>query len=134
MKRFVDTNLFLRYFTKDDEEKAERVLALLQKVEGGEERLITSPLVIFEMIFTLEKFYKVPRDEIRELILPILALKELEIPHKPVYQQALDFYLKYPVSFSDAFNAAFMSAKNIKEIYSYDEDFDKIKELKRIVP
>ena len=134
MKRFIDTNLFLRYFTNDDEVKAKQVLQLLQRVELGEEQIITSPLVIFEIIFTLEKFYKVPRSEIRELMLPILALKGLELFFKGTYQQALEIYLKHPISFADAFNAAFMMAKDIKEIYSYDEDFEKIKRIKRITP
>ena len=133
MKRFIDTNLFLRYFTNDDEVKARRVLELLQRVERGEERLITSPLVIFEIIFTLEKFYRVSRNEIRELMLPILALKGMEVSFKGIYEQALELYVKHSISFTDAFNAAFMLTKDIKEIYSYDEDFDKIKEIKRIV-
>ncbi len=134
MKRFIDTNLFLRYFTCDDEVKAKRVLALLQRAARGEEQLVTSPLVIFETIFTLEKFYKVPKDEIRELMLSILALKGLELHHRKVFEQAFDFYLAYSISFTDAFNAAFMEAKSVKEIYSYDKDFDKVKEVKRIVP
>ena len=59
--RFIDTNLFIRYFTRDDEEKAQKVLALLKRVEEDRERVITSPLVIFETIFTLESFCKVPK-------------------------------------------------------------------------
>ena len=134
MKRFIDTNLFLRYFTNDDETKAKQVLELLLRMERGEERLITSPLVIFETIFTLEKFYKVPKTEIRELMLPILALKGLEVPFKEMYQQALELYIKHSISFTDAFNAVFMLSGGIKEIYSYDKDFEKIKEIKRLVP
>lgn len=134
MKRFIGTNLFLRYFTKDDEIKAKRVLGLLKKIEYGEEDVITSPLVIFEIIFTLEKFYKISKSEIRDLVLPILALKGLEVPFKGIYQSAMDFYVKYSIPFTDAFNIAFMQAKDIKEIYSYDEDFEKIKGIRRFVP
>ena len=65
--RFIDTNLFLRYFTRDDEEKAEKVLNLLKRIERNEEQVITSSLVMFEVIFTLESFYKVSREEIKEL-------------------------------------------------------------------
>ncbi|NLJ38422.1 MAG: type II toxin-antitoxin system VapC family toxin, partial [Candidatus Atribacteria bacterium] len=66
--RFIDTNVFLRYYTRDDEKKAEEVLRLLQKVEKNEEKVITSPLVIFEVIFTLEKYYEVPKKEILNLL------------------------------------------------------------------
>jgi predicted nucleic acid-binding protein len=33
MRKFLDTNIFLRYFTKDDEKKAYDVLALLKRIE-----------------------------------------------------------------------------------------------------
>ena len=133
--RFVDTNLSLRYFTRDNEEKAQKVLTLLKRVEKNEEKITTSPLVIFETIFTLESFYKVPKKEIKELMFPILSLKGLELPDKGIYQQALDTYIKKGISFTDAFNATFIFKKGIKEIYSYDDkDFDKIKGIKRITP
>lgn len=42
--RFIDTNLFIRYFTRDDEEKAQKVLALLKRVERDKERITLSEL------------------------------------------------------------------------------------------
>ncbi len=68
---FVDTNILLRYLTRDDEQKAQRALQLLMRVEKGEEKVVTSSLVIFEAVFTLQSFYKVSRSRIKELILPI---------------------------------------------------------------
>jgi aryl-alcohol dehydrogenase-like predicted oxidoreductase len=55
--RFLDTNILLRYFTKDDEAKAHKALVLLQRIERGEERVETSLSVIFETVFTLDNFY-----------------------------------------------------------------------------
>ena len=132
--RFIDTNLFIRYFTRDEEEKAQRVLALLKRVEKGEEKITTSSLVIFETIFTLESFYEVPKQQMKELMLPILNLKGLKLPDKELYQQALDNYVKKNISFVDAFKATFILKKGNKEIYSYDEDFDKIRGIKRVTP
>ena len=54
--RFLDTNILLRYLTRDDEEKARRALALLLRVERGEEEVVTSPMVVFETIFTLQRY------------------------------------------------------------------------------
>jgi len=48
--RFIDTNLFLRYFTKDDGKKAQKVLELLKRLEKEKESVITSSLVVFENI------------------------------------------------------------------------------------
>ena len=132
--RFLDTNLLIRYFTRDDEEKAQKVLKLLKRVERGEERVITSPLVLFEIVFTLQSFYKVPREKIKELLSPILELRGLKLSDKEIYHSALDIYAKKNLSFADAFNAAIALKKGIKEIYSYDEDFDKIEGIRRVVP
>ena len=68
---------------------------------------MTSPLVIFETVFTLQKFYSTPRSEIRDLLLPILGMQGLMLTEKPVFQHALDLYVEYNISFADAFNAAY---------------------------
>jgi predicted nucleic acid-binding protein len=134
MRKFLDTNIFLRYLTKDDEEKAYKVLDLLKKIERGEEKTITSPLVIFELIFTLQKYYKLPKEEIRDLVLPLINLRGLKLPYKAVFEKALETFPNTNVSFVDLFNYFFMLEHEVKEIYSYDEDFDKLPEVKRLVP
>ena|SRR5579863_481566 len=131
---FVDTNILLRYLTRDDEQKAQRALNLLVKVEQGEEKVVTSSLVIFETIFTLQHSYKVSRQQIRELILPIIALRGLHLPGKNIYYQAFDFYITKNISFADAYNAAYMLSEGISNIYSWDKDFDRIEGVVRLEP
>lgn len=131
---FLDTNILMRYFTGEDERKAEHALNLLTRVERGEERIITSSLVIFETIFTLQSFYKVPRQRIKELVLPIISLRGLQLPDKDIYYQAFDLYVTKNISFADAFNAAYMLSEEIYNIYSWDRDFDKIEGIVRLEP
>jgi predicted nucleic-acid-binding protein len=132
--RFVDTNILLRFLTNDDAVKANRVLLLLKRVEEGKEKIITSPLVIFELIFTLDKFYKVSRDDIAETVSAIIGLEGFAVEFKTVFISALKLFADKNISFADAFNASVMKSKNIAEIYSYDTDFDKIDKIKRIEP
>jgi predicted nucleic acid-binding protein len=132
--RFIDTNLFIRYFTRDDEEKAEAVLKLLKRVEKNEERIITSPLVIFELVFTLGSYYKVPRREIKEIMQPVFNLRGLRLDYRDVFEAALELYSQSNLSFTDAFNACFMNKREIEEIYSFDRDFDQLEGIKRVVP
>src|SRR5947199_9690937 len=115
---FIDTNILLRYLTRDDEQKAQRTLNLLMKVERGEEKVITSSLVIFETIFTLQSFYKVPRPRIKELVLPVISLKGLQLAGKHVYYQAFDLYVNRNISFADDYNAAYMLDEKLEHIYS----------------
>ena len=59
--RFLDANIMLRYFTRNDPDKAQRARALLERVERRDEKVITSTLVVFETVFTLQRTYKVAR-------------------------------------------------------------------------
>ncbi|MCX6021120.1 MAG: PIN domain-containing protein [Chloroflexi bacterium] len=132
--RFLDTNILLRYFTRDDEEKARNALALFVRVEQGEERVETSTLVIFETVFTLLRFYRVERPRIRELIATLLRLRGLHLPGKHLCLDALDLYVQRNISFADAYNAVYMKSRGLSEIYTWDTDFDKIEGITRVEP
>lgn len=132
--RFLDTNILLRYLTRDDEEKADRALALLLRVEQGQEVLVTSPLVVFETVFTLQRSYHVPRNQIRDLTLPIIDLRGLHLPDKNLYHQAFDLYVNDNISFADAYNVAYMRARGLSEVYSWDAHFDRVPDVTRVEP
>ncbi len=132
--RFLDTNILICYFSKDDEEKAQKALGLLQRIERGEERAETSLPVIFETVFTLQRRYHVPRAQIKALLLPILRMRGLRLPSKSLCIAALDIYVERNISYVDAFNAVYMRAKRMREIYSWDKDFDAIEGITRIEP
>lgn len=132
--RLLDTNVLLRYFTRDHPAQADRALALLQRVERGDETVMTTPLVIFEVIFTLQTYYHVPRAEVNRLVRLVLALPGLRLPGKRLFEQALALYVTYNISFADAYNVASMQSSGITEIYSWDRGFDRIPGITRIEP
>lgn len=132
--RFLDTNILLRYFTCDDGEKARWVLALLLRVERGEERVETSLPGVFETVFTLQKSYDVPRDRIRDLVMNVIRLRNLHLPGKNLLADAFDLYVTTNISFVDAYNAVYLKSRGMTEIYSWDTDFDKIDGIIRVEP
>jgi uncharacterized protein len=132
--RFLDTRLLIRYFTRDDPEKAGRVLALLQRVEAGQERVAISSLVIFECVFVLQHSYKLPRQTIKEALEDVLSLRGMQIPNKSLYYQAFDVYVSTNISFADAYNSTYMASINLTEIYSFDDDLDKLPGVIRVEP
>ncbi|MCP4397698.1 MAG: type II toxin-antitoxin system VapC family toxin [bacterium] len=71
---FVDTNLFLRYLTNDMPERADAVEELLQKAAAGDVGLVTNSLVMADIVWTLESFYQLEREEIRKKIVAIFIL------------------------------------------------------------
>ncbi len=134
MARFLDTNILMRYFTNDDPAKAEAAFALLQRIERDEERVVTSPLVIFEAIFLLERRYKVSKADIREQVGDVLSLRSLHLTEKSLCRDALDVYVEKNISYPDAYHAVWMQTRDITEVYSWDREFDRIPDLTRIEP
>ena len=132
--RFLDTNILMRYLAGDDEQKAQKALDLLIRIEKGEEKGITSPLVIFETVFLLQRSYKVPKQRIREILLPIISLRNLYLPDKNLCYQAFVIYVDKNIPFADAYYAAYMLKEGISHIYSWDKDFDKIEGITRLEP
>jgi uncharacterized protein len=133
-RRFVDTNIFLRYLTGDDPLKYERCRAMFRKAIEGEIEIATSGIVIAELIWTLSSYYKVPKAEVIEKISVIVGTESLFIPDKDVVADALVLYARKNIDYIDAYNAVFMKYQGLREIYSYDEDFDVVEEIKRREP
>lgn len=134
--QFVDANVFLRFLTRDDPVKAERVKDLLERAERGEVALLTSESVIAELVFVLSspRLYNLGRDRIRALLTPILALKGLKLPQRAAFLRALDLCATTPMDFVDALAIAQMEAGGMTEVYSYDERFDLVNGIRRIEP
>ena len=134
--QFIDSNVFLRFLTKDDPVEAERVKALLQQAERGEVELLTSETAIAELVFVLSspRLYKLSRGAVRTVLLPVVSLEGLKLPNRSVFVRALDLYATTPMNFVDALAVAQMERRKVTEIYSYDEHFDRVAGIKRIQP
>jgi len=133
-KKFIDTNVFLRYLAKDDRAKYERCREMFRKVLEGEIAVSTSGMVIAELIWTLLSYYKVPKAEVIEKVSVIVGTENLFIPDKDVLADALVLYARKNIDFIDAYNAVLMRYHGLREIYSYDEDFETIEDIERKEP
>lgn len=136
--RFLDANVLVRFLTRDEEEKFQASRELFGRVERGEEELATSEAIIAEVVFVLSSRrspYQLPREEIREVLLPVLTLDGLDLPHKEACERALDLYAAFPrLDFPDALAVAHMEARGITEVVSYDRDFDRVPGVVRVEP
>jgi predicted nucleic acid-binding protein len=132
--RFVDTNVFMRYLTRDDPAKYEKCREMFKRAMKGEITISTSAMVIAELVWTLLSYYKVPKADVIEKISVIVGTENLHIPDKDVLADALVLYARKNIDFIDAYNAVFMRYHGLVEIYSYDEDFETVEGIKRREP
>jgi uncharacterized protein len=117
---FVDTNVFLRFLTNDDPAKAKRAETLFRDALRGKIRLATSLLVIAEIIWTLESFYKLEKPDIASKVEKILNTPNLDCPEAPLLFMALDLYVHANIDFVDAYNAFHMRDRGLTQILTYD--------------
>jgi uncharacterized protein len=61
-------------------------------------------------------------------------MRGLRLPAKNLCIAALDLFIERNISYVDAFNALYMQSRHIREVYSWDTDFDRIEGITRIEP
>ena len=130
----IDANIVLRFLTNDIPKQADRCTGLLKRIESGLEEAWLPDLVFADIVWTLEKFYKQPKQRIQELLIPILELKGLRHNNKKISKLAFQLYVEKNIDWTDAFVAAQMITQKKCEIYSYDSDFDKVAGINRLEP
>ena len=117
---FVDANLFLRYLTNDVPAQAEALDRLLQRAAAGEVTLVTNALVMAEIVWTLESFYRLSPADIRPKVWAMLNTPGLEVAETELLGAAVDVYVEKNVDFIDAFNAEWMKRHGITTICTLD--------------
>jgi len=130
----IDANIVLRFLTNDIPKQADHCTGLLKRIESGLEEAWLPDLVLADIVWTLEKFYKQPKQRIQELLIPILELKGLRHNNKKISKLAFQLYVEKNIDWTDAFVAAQMITQKKCEIYSYDSDFDKVDGINRLEP
>jgi len=132
---FADTNLFLRYLTNDVPAQADAVEGLLHRAAAGEINLVTNSLIIAEIVWTLESYYGLARDDIKDKILAILNTPGLEVVDGDLLLHAVFWYADKNIDFIDAFSAAWMKSQNLKTAYTFDrKHFSRIQGISVQVP
>ena len=110
MKRvFVDSNVFLRFFTHDDAGQHKVAARLFRDAAAGNCELIAGPPVLFEIAWTLRAAYRLPRQKVLEAITAIRALPGLRLADETLVDEALLAARQSGQEFADAY--IFASAK-----------------------
>src|SRR5579859_255342 len=128
---FIDTNIILRFLTGDDLKKQAAATALFEQIEQKELMVYAPESVICDAVYVLSssRHYNKSREEIRELLSPLLSLEHLKVSNRRALLRALDIYVAYPIDFTDALLKAIMEENHAQIIYSYDTDFDRFPDI-----
>ena len=117
----IDTNLLIRYLVNDDPRKAQVVDALLKKAASGEIQILLPAIVIAELVWVLESFYRMKAAEIADLVDSILNTPGLTVSENEIVRSALKRYKTQGVDFIDAWIASYARGNGIQEIHTFDK-------------
>lgn len=136
--RFVDASVFLFAYLKPKKELPEKVILMKEnskkivaRINEGE-KVITTIVHLSEIANIIES--KVGNLEAAKIVMNILGKPNIVVldVRKDEYIEAARIAQEANVGVNDALAYLVMKKKGILEIYSFDSDFDKFEDIKRI--
>lgn len=137
--RFLDANVFIyayykpkRPLTQREKKMKDEAKRIITEVSLGREEVITTVLHLSEIVNILK--HGMPLEELTRFILGLLMLDNVEIKgvDRETYLAATELGEELGLDPNDASAVHFMWLSNIKEIYTFDKDFDKVKGILRL--
>lgn len=123
---FVDSNIFLRFFTADDPEQQAKAREIFLKARSGELELFCGPPVFFEIAWVLNSRYKIPLGEILDKLEAILTIPNLYVLDGDYVQQAISLARMSNQSYPDAYIATVAQDRAIGVISFNKKHFTKL--------
>lgn len=117
---FVDANVFLRFFTQDDDGQHEKARALFMSAKSGKIELVSGPPVLFEVAWTLKSAYEIPPGRILDIVDAIAAFPGLSLSDETIVLTAIGMARESGVEFADAYIAASAQALGADLVATFD--------------
>lgn len=116
----IDTNGFIRLLLNDIPLQADKVEQFIKQAKKDQVKIIVPQIILFEIEFTLRKYYKAQKPDIIEKLNSLLSASYLAIESKELFGTALAFYERNTVSFVDCFLLA-CAQKGNAELFTFDK-------------
>lgn len=125
MTRLVaDTNILLRFLLKDNLDQFNTAREILIKAKEDKLELIIPQIVMFEIIYALDKYYGFPKEKITDALTTIISTKNIKIQDQSAFKKALALFGVHNISFVDCFLTAY-SQENGAKLFTFDKDLQK---------
>jgi hypothetical protein len=137
--RFLDANVFIYAYYKPkrqlsslEKHMKEHAKKIISDVSQGKEEVLMTVVHLSEVANILK--HGMPLEQLSNIILGLFMLDNVKIfgVSKEAYFAATELGEDLKLDPNDALAVDVMRSNNIKEIYSFDEDFDKVEGIKRL--
>jgi predicted nucleic acid-binding protein len=129
----LDANVLIRFLVQDDPKQSAAATALLQKAERRELLLHLDSLAVAETVYVLTGRYGRTKAEVANVLLAIIQNAGIQTMEEATVIGALQRFAAFNVDFADAWLAT-RASRTRRPVASFDRDFDKFKDIKRLEP
>jgi len=127
---FLDTNVVIRHLTGDPAEMAARASAYL----ATQTELLLTDLILAEVVYVLESFYRTPRPQVAEAARSLVAFDAVLCRDSALLIRAIDIYEVYRLDFAEAYLVASAESTGVRAVASFDQAIDRVESVTRIEP
>ena len=137
--RFLDANVFIyayykpkKQLTQKEKQMKEHAKKIVSSVSQGKEQVTTTVVHLSEIVNILK--HGIPPDQLTTTIRGLFMLDNVKIMGitREAYFAAAELGDDLKLEANDALAVDVMRLNDIKEIYSFDEDFDEIEGITRL--
>jgi hypothetical protein len=137
--RFLDANIFIyayykpkKQLTQKEKQMKERAKQIISNISQGKEEVTMTVVHLSEIVNILK--HGMPLDQLTKIIRGIFMLDNVKIHGvtREAYFAAAELGEDLRLEANDALAVDVMRLNDIKEIYSFDEDFDQIEGISRL--
>jgi len=137
--RFLDANAFIyayykpkKQLTQKEKQMKEHAKKIISGVSQGKEEVIMTVVHVSEIVNILK--HSMPLDQLTTIVRGLFMLDNVKIMvvTREAYFAATELGDDLKLEANDALAVDVMKLNDIKEIYSFDEDFDQIEGITRL--
>jgi len=137
--RFLDANVFIyayykpkKQLTQKEKQMKEHAKKIISNVSQGKEEVITTVVHVSEVVNILK--HGMPLDQLTVTVRGLFMLDNVRIMGitREAYFAATELGDDLKLEANDALAVDVMKLNDLKEIYSFDEDFDQIEGITRL--
>lgn len=126
-KKIIDANVILRFFVADDERQFIQASTFIQDLESGKDEALLTEIVFAEVVWVLQKVYKIPRAEIAQHFSKLIqCLGVKTFLNKGIFTESLQLYASNTVDIQDIFLAVLARSGNGTVVTFNRKDFKKL--------
>lgn len=98
------------------------------------EELLVPDLVVAELVYVLESYYEVPRENVAERVRAVIGFPAVVVTQPEVLLRALEVYERHRLDFAEAYLVAQAEASGVRAIASFDRTIGRVESVHLITP